>query len=71
MQHAPFIHSLRKQQQILEDLISRFSEREKLGETDCRLYDVATQKVEKNLKRLRKSLLEGIHFKNNKKEEKS
>ena len=60
MHHAPFIHSLRKQQQILEELISRFSEREKLGETDCLLYDAATQKVEKNLKRLRKSLFKTL-----------
>ena len=57
MHHAPLIHSLRKQQQILEELISHFSEREKLGETDCLLYDAATHKVEQNLKRLRKSLI--------------
>ena len=57
MHHAPFIRSLRKQQQIIEDLISRFSERENLGETDCLLYDAATQKVEQNLKHLRKILI--------------
>ena len=60
MHHAPFIRSLRKQQQIIEDLISRFSERENLGETDCLLYEAATQAVEKNLKRLRKSLFKTL-----------
>ena len=56
MHHAPFITSLRKQQQILEDLIIQFAAKERLNSTDRIFYDAATQKVEQNLKRLRKSL---------------
>ena len=60
MHHASFVTSLRKQQQILEDLIRQFAGKERLNQTDCIFYDAATRKVEQNLKQLRRSLSEEI-----------
>lgn len=60
MHNELLIAGLRKQQEILEDLIARLSGHAPLTQTDCALYDLLTTRVEKNLTTLRKTLTDEI-----------
>lgn len=51
------VHGLRKQWELIMDLIDHLSGETELNPEDARLYDHITKKVESNLRALRKFFL--------------
>jgi hypothetical protein len=54
------ITDLKQQRELLDGLISKLKQHEKLSESDLHLYDLTTKQVEKHLRTLRRSINEEI-----------
>jgi len=47
------VSALRKQRNLLEELLNRMEEKESLNAEDCHFYDTQTERVASNLGKLR------------------
>ncbi len=59
-QNEFLIMGLRRQREILDDLIHTLERKKELGSRDGKIYDARTKEVEKNLRRLRRTVAEEV-----------